>query len=93
MCFDGFITLDRDTPSESGLYVTDLPGVTVAQLDGITKDEQSDTEELFENIYRNAQINLKIDIQRKLAPIRMSPLRHSMVSAANAGQDPVNSKL
>ncbi|KAG8761762.1 hypothetical protein FRC11_013246, partial [Ceratobasidium sp. 423] len=33
------------------------------------------------------------DIQRKLAPIRMSPLRHSMVSAANAGQEPVNSKL
>ncbi|CAE6491825.1 unnamed protein product [Rhizoctonia solani] len=33
------------------------------------------------------------DIQRKLAPIRMSPLRHSMVSAAIAGQEPVNSKL
>ncbi|KAF8687597.1 hypothetical protein RHS03_09922, partial [Rhizoctonia solani] len=28
------------------------------------------------------------DIQRKLAPIRMSPLRHSMVSAANATQEP-----
>ncbi|CAE6506704.1 unnamed protein product [Rhizoctonia solani] len=33
------------------------------------------------------------DIQRKLAPIRMSPLRHSMVSAANTSQEPVNSKL
>ncbi|CAE6451633.1 unnamed protein product [Rhizoctonia solani] len=33
------------------------------------------------------------DIQRKLAPIRMSPLRHSMVSAADASQEPVNSKL
>ncbi|CAE7211505.1 unnamed protein product [Rhizoctonia solani] len=33
------------------------------------------------------------DIQRKLAPIRMSPLRHSMVSAAGADQEPVNSKL
>ncbi|EUC62992.1 hypothetical protein RSOL_468650 [Rhizoctonia solani AG-3 Rhs1AP] len=33
------------------------------------------------------------DIQRKLAPIRMSPLRHSMVSAADAGQESVNSKL
>ncbi|ELU38575.1 hypothetical protein AG1IA_07389 [Rhizoctonia solani AG-1 IA] len=30
------------------------------------------------------------DIQRKLAPIRMSPLRHSMVSAASATQEPAN---
>ncbi|CEL56695.1 putative protein YML020W OS=Saccharomyces cerevisiae (strain ATCC 204508 / S288c) GN=YML020W PE=1 SV=1 [Rhizoctonia solani AG-1 IB] len=28
------------------------------------------------------------DIQRKLAPIRMSPLRHSMVSGATASQEP-----
>ncbi|KAJ1300778.1 hypothetical protein OPQ81_002421 [Rhizoctonia solani] len=33
------------------------------------------------------------DIQRKLAPIRMSPLRHSMVSAVTAVEEPANSKL
>jgi hypothetical protein len=67
MCFSDYITIDRTTPSKSGLYVVDLPGVTVAQLDGLTKDEQDDFEGLFDNIYSNAQINLKIDVQRKLA--------------------------
>lgn len=67
MCYSGFITIDRTNPSESGLYVVDLPGVTVAQLDGLTKDEQADDAALFENIYRVAQINLKIDLQKKLA--------------------------
>lgn len=67
MCFSDYITIDRTTPSKSGLYVVDLPGVTVAQLDGLTKDEQDDFEGLFDNIYTNAQINLKIDVQKKLA--------------------------
>lgn len=67
MCFPGFITLDRDTPSKSGLYVTGLPGVTLAQIDGVTKDEQSDMEEAFEYLYALAQTNLKIDLQRALA--------------------------
>ena len=67
MCFSDYITIDRTTPSKSSLYVVDLPGVTVAQLDGLTKDEQDDFEGLFDNIYTNAQINLKIDVQKKLA--------------------------
>lgn len=67
MALDGFITIDSTTPSESGLYVVGLPGVTVAQLDGLTKDEQADNEETFEYIYALAQTNLKIDVQRALA--------------------------
>lgn len=67
MCFPGFITLDRDTPSKSGLYVTGLPGVTLAQIDGITKDEQSDMDEAFQYLYELAQTNFKIDLQRALA--------------------------
>lgn len=66
-CFDGFVTVDTATPSESGLYVVDLPGITVAQLDGLTKDEQADFQAFFESIYRQAQINLKIDVQKALA--------------------------
>jgi hypothetical protein len=66
-CFTDFITIDRSTPSESGIYVVDLPGVTVAQLDGLTKEDQADFDELFENIYSLAQTNLKIDLQKKLA--------------------------
>lgn len=67
MCFEGFITLDRDTESRSGLYVTDLPGVTLSQIDGVTKDEQSDIDDTFEYLYRLAQTNLEIDVQRLLA--------------------------
>lgn len=66
-CYDGYITISSETPSESGLYVVDLPGITVAQLDGVTKDEQADFYALFESIYRQAQINLKIDVQKALA--------------------------
>lgn len=67
MSLAGFITLDTDTPSKSGLYVTGLPGVTLAQIDGLTKDEQSDVEDTFEYLYALAQTNLKIDVQRALA--------------------------
>jgi hypothetical protein len=67
MCFSDYITVDSTTPSKSGLYVAGLPGVTVAQLHDLTKDDQADYLALFNNIYENAQINLKIDVQRKLA--------------------------
>lgn len=66
-CYDGYITIDSTNPSESGLYVVDLPGITVAQLDGLTKDEQADFYAFFESLYRLAQINLKIDTQKALA--------------------------
>lgn len=67
MCFPQYITISSDEPSGSGLYVTDLPGITIATLDGVTKDEQADYRAFFESIYRQAQINLKIDVQKALA--------------------------
>lgn len=68
MSLDGFITIDSSVASSSsGLYVTGLPGVTIAQLDGLTKDEQADFEVFFANLYNTAQVNLKIDVQRALA--------------------------
>src|SRR5688572_9768454 len=67
MCFTGLITLNEDTPSRSGLYAVGLPGVTLAQVGGVTKDEQADNEETFEYLYSLAQTNLKIDVQRALA--------------------------
>lgn len=67
MCFDGYITIDSSTPSKSGLYLIDLPGLNLPTLEGLVKDDQEDYAELFENLYRNAQINLKIDVQKKLA--------------------------
>lgn len=53
-------------PSKSGLYVTDLQGITINQLHSLTKDEQDDYFSFFNTVYKNAQINLKIDVQRKL---------------------------
>ncbi len=64
--YDGYITIDSSIPSKSELYVTDLPGITVHQLHSLTKDEQDDFYEFFDTLYKNAQINLKIDVQRKL---------------------------
>lgn len=67
VCFDGYITIDNSTPSKSGLYLTDLPGLNLSTLEGLVKSDQADYEALFANLYRNAQINLKIDVQKKLA--------------------------
>ncbi len=64
--YDGYITIDSSISSKSGLYVTDLPGITVHQLHSLTKDEQDDFYGFFNTIYKNAQISLKIDVQRKL---------------------------
>lgn len=66
-CYTDYISVDRTTPSKSGLYVVDLPGVTVKQLHDLTKDEQVDFQDFFESIYSLAQINLKIDLHRQLA--------------------------
>src|SRR6478736_573426 len=64
--YDGYITIDNSNPSESGRYVVDLPGITINQLHSLTKDEQDDYFAFFATVYKNAQINLKIDVQRKL---------------------------
>lgn len=67
MCFENYIAIDSSTPSKSGLYLIDLPGLNLKTLEGLVKQDQEDYEALFANLYRNAQINLKIDVQKKLA--------------------------
>lgn len=64
--YDGYITIDSSIPSESQRYVVDLPGITINQLHSLTKDEQDDYFAFLATVYKNAQINLKIDVQRKL---------------------------
>jgi len=64
--YDGYITIDSTVPSKSGLYVTDLQGITINQLHNLTKDEQNDYFAFFNTVYKNAQINLKVDVQKKL---------------------------
>jgi hypothetical protein len=65
-CQDDYIQIDRSTTARSGLYATDLPGVEVALLDGLTKDDQDDYLELWENIYSRAWQNLVSDISKAL---------------------------
>lgn len=49
------------------MYFTDLSGCSVRLLDDLTKEDLPDWEATFEYLYKNAQRNLKIDVQRKLA--------------------------
>jgi hypothetical protein len=67
MSFSGYITASTDTPSKSGLYFTDLAGCTVRLLDDLTKEDHNDSDDCFEYLYKTAQRNLRIDMQRKLA--------------------------
>lgn len=65
-CQDDYITIDRSTTSRSGLYATDLPGVEIALLEGLTKDDQEDYLELWGNIYYRSWSNLVSDISKAL---------------------------
>lgn len=64
---EGYITPSKDTPSRSGLYANGLPGVTLQLFDDLTKDEQEDWEEFWNDIYQRAIINFINDIQAKLS--------------------------
>lgn len=67
MSFSGYITASTDTPSKSGLYFQDLAGCTVSLLDDLTKEDHADWGECFDYLYKTAQRNLRIDMQRALA--------------------------
>jgi hypothetical protein len=62
-----YITASKDTPSRSGLYANQLPGVTLNLLDDLTKDEQEDWEEFWDDIYARSIVNFVGDVQGKLA--------------------------
>lgn len=65
-CFDRYITIDSSTPSRSGLYAVDLPGVDILLLDSVTKTEQPDYKACYESIYKRACQNLVSDIEKML---------------------------
>lgn len=67
MCYSNYIGIDQSVASsESGLYVTDLLGVTIKQLDDLTKEDQDDYEAFFESLKKTAWRNLRIDTQKRL---------------------------
>lgn len=65
--FSSFITASKDTPSRSGLYANQLPGVTLNLLDDLTKDEQEDFNEFWDDIYERSIANFLSEVQGKLA--------------------------
>lgn len=62
-----YITPSKDTPSRSGLYWNQLPGVSLDLLVGLTKDEQEDWEEFADDLYARALVNFTGDVQSKLS--------------------------
>lgn len=66
-CLDGIVSTDKTIPSRGGLYANLLPGVTLSLLDDLTKDEQADYLECWNDIYARAKINFINDIQTQLS--------------------------
>jgi hypothetical protein len=65
-CQDNYIQLDRSTTARSGLYASDLPGVEISLLEGLTKEDHDDYLETWEMIYGRAWTNLVSDITTSL---------------------------
>lgn len=53
-------------PSRSGLYASDLPGVEIAMLQGLTKTEQEDYEAFHDMVLKRAWLNLVSDVSNAL---------------------------
>lgn len=66
-CLDDLVTPDKSTPSRTGLYANLLPGVTLALLDDLTKDEQEDYLEFWEDLYTRTKANFVNDVQTLMA--------------------------
>lgn len=67
-CFDNYITISENiTPSRSGLYATDLPGIDTDMLDSIARDVSEDYNDIWPTIYKRAHKNLVSDASKNLA--------------------------
>lgn len=62
MGFQGYITLDKSTPSRSGKYAVNLPGVSLSLVESLTGDEQEDYLEMWDQIYERACDNMVQDV-------------------------------
>jgi hypothetical protein len=66
-CHSNLITPDKGTPGRLALYANQLPGITLALLTDLTKDEQADYLEFWDEIYERAWSNFIQDVQTLLA--------------------------
>lgn len=65
-CYDEYITIDPSTPSRSGLYAVNLPGVELSMLELLTKEDQADYLEFWEMIYKRSWDNFISDLTGEL---------------------------
>lgn len=61
-CYDNYIGIDPSTPSRSGLYAVNLPGMELAMFDMLTREDQIDYLELWETVYNRAWQNFISDL-------------------------------
>lgn len=64
-CYDGYITINRSTPSRSRLYAEDLPGVDSELWEALTKVGQTE-DELWTMLYDKAWNNLVSDVTNEM---------------------------
>lgn len=65
-CFDNYITINDSTPSRSGLYATDLPGIDTELLDGIARSITEDHDDIWVTLYKRAHRNLVSDVSKNI---------------------------
>lgn len=66
-CFTNFITATRSTASKSGLYATDLAGVTEELLSHLRSSDESSTAEFYSRFYESTVYNFIDLISSKLS--------------------------
>jgi hypothetical protein len=65
ICFSDYITISQDTPSRSGLYYLNLPGVSLDLLDQLVRPDQADRDEFYtDTLYPNAINKLVSDVSK-----------------------------
>lgn len=66
-CQDNYITISADIQtSRSGLYASDLPGISTELLDGIARAVSDDHDDIWATIYKRSWRNLVSDISKNI---------------------------
>lgn len=61
-CYENYITIDPSTPSRSGLYAVNLPGMELAVFNSLPREDQADYLEFWSMIYKRAWDNFISDL-------------------------------
>jgi hypothetical protein len=68
-CFLNYIVLEGLSPTivpRSGLYINDLPGITIDMFEGLVKSDQIDVQDFWNRLYKRGKENFIIEITKRL---------------------------